>query len=85
MSGVSLQTAGTLYLCYSGDEITMLCGNVTSILVGGVVTVIVSLLTPCIKSGDVTTMALSDHPDEVWEKTRNIDNPLNPWAELYAK
>ena len=63
----------------------MLCGNLTSILVSGVVTVIISLLTPYIKCGDVTAMALSDHPDEVWENTRDIDNPLNPWVELYAK
>lgn len=55
---------------------SMLVGNLTSILVGGLVCVVVSLI-----NGHNKDL----HVDEVWEHTRDIDNPLSPWTELYAR
>ena len=57
---------------------TVLIGNVTSVVGGGLVCVIVSYVTTC-KS------AKKSNPDEVWEATLDIDNPLQPWAETYAR
>ena len=56
---------------------SMLAGNVAAILTGGVFTLVVSLVT-------------NRHFDpsmahEVWENTRDIDNPLSPWTEYYAR
>lgn len=55
----------------------MLCGNLVAILFSGVVTVVVSFVTNRYydKSQDA----------EIWENTRDIDNPLAPWTEVYAK
>ena len=55
----------------------MLVGNVASIILGGVVTVVVSL----------ATVKKMPHEETVatWEKTLRIDNPLYPWSELYSK
>jgi len=55
-------------------EVPSLTGNVVSLVGGGVVAVLVSLLSGRGK----------DNAD-LWEKTRDIDNPLSPWTELYAK
>jgi hypothetical protein len=55
----------------------MLVGNCLAIGVGGIVVVILTLL---------TTKPLNvDQTGEVWEKTRDIDSPLLPWTEIYAK
>ena len=29
--------------------------------------------------------ATDNRINEVWENTRDIDNPLSPWTELYAR
>lgn len=55
----------------------MLAGNLGAILSGGLITIIVSLFGSC------RNKATDAH--EVWEKTRNIDNPLSPWTEMYAR
>ena len=58
-----------------GKENAMFAGNLVAILSGGVITIVVSLITSC-KNVVQTT--------EIWENTRDIDNPLSPWTELYA-
>ncbi|KAL4238295.1 hypothetical protein ACF0H5_003007 [Mactra antiquata] len=55
-------------------EMPMLTGNVVSLVAGGVIAVVISLL----------SLGNKEDP-EVWEKTRDIDNPLSPWTELYEK
>ncbi|KAL4238792.1 hypothetical protein ACF0H5_003499 [Mactra antiquata] len=55
-------------------EVPSLTGNLVSLLSGGLISVIVSLFSGKNKEGT-----------EVWEKTRDIDNPLSPWTELYQK
>lgn len=59
-----------------GKENAMLAGNLVGILSSGIITPIVSILT----SQDGFQVA-----DNVWENTRDIDNPLSPWTERYAK
>lgn len=60
-----------------GKLISMLVGNVFSIGTGGILVVVFTLL---------TTQPLNvDQIGEVWEKTRDIDSPLMPWTEIYAK
>jgi hypothetical protein len=55
----------------------MLVGNVFSITTGGVLVVLLTL---------ITTKSLNvDQIGEIWEKTRDIDSPLLPWTEIYAK
>ncbi|KAK0061332.1 urea-proton symporter DUR3, partial [Biomphalaria pfeifferi] len=61
----------------TGKELAMLCGNLVAILGGGAITVILSFFS-------------SWHNDcsmgeEIWETTRDIDNPLSPWMEKYEK
>ena len=62
---------------YTGKEIPMLCGNLVGIVSGGVIAVILSLFT----NRNYST----EQGEECWEKTRDIDSPLLPWAEVYAK
>ena len=53
----------------------MLTGNIVSFSAGAVLSIVVSLL---------TRRAMT--PKEVeaeWEKTRDIDNPLSPWVQVY--
>ncbi|XP_060592204.1 uncharacterized protein LOC132746937 [Ruditapes philippinarum] len=53
-------------------ETPMLFGNLMSLIAGAVISVCVSLLSGKNKEGS-----------DIWEKTRDIDNPLSPWTELY--
>jgi hypothetical protein len=60
-----------------GKLISMLVGNVFSIGTGGILVVVLTL---------ITTKPLNvDQIGEVWEKTRDIDSPLLPWTEIYAR
>jgi len=52
----------------------MLVGNLVSILSGGTITIVISL----IKGKDQL-------PEDVWENTRDIDNPLRPWSDFYVR
>ncbi|BFZ23564.1 hypothetical protein BsWGS_26603 [Bradybaena similaris] len=61
----------------TGREVSMLAGNLAAILVGGVITVVVSLVKNI--GYDASKGA------EIWETTRDIDNPLSPWMEKYQK
>lgn len=63
-------------VAFSGKELPMLIGNLTSICVGGLVCVIVSLVQTKQRGGCLS--------NETWELTRDIDSPLSPWTELYA-
>lgn len=45
--------------------------------VGVVATVVMTYLT--------TKPLTEEEETEVWDKTRSIDNPLQPWPELYAE
>ena len=61
----------------SGELIPMLVGNCFSIGISGILVVILTF---------VTARPLNvDQMGEVWEKTRDIDSPLLPWTEIYAK
>ena len=53
----------------------MMAGNITAIFVGACAAIIVSLCT----RGRMT----AEEVEAEWEKTRDIDNPLNPWVEVY--
>lgn len=55
----------------------MLVGNVLSIGTGGILVVVFTFMT--------TKQLNVDQIGEVWEKTRDIDSPLMPWTEIYAK
>ena len=59
----------------TGQEYPMLTGNLTSLTVGAILVVAVSIFTR-------SSMTKKDGEEE-WEKTRNIDNPLSPWIENY--
>ncbi|GFR85860.1 urea-proton symporter DUR3-like [Elysia marginata] len=61
----------------TGQEVAMLCGNLVSILGGGIVTIVVTFLT----NKDFEP----GQGSEIWENTRDIDNPLSPWMEKYQK
>lgn len=69
----------------------MLVGNVISILSSGVITIAVTLVTDAVRrttSSDddvMTTGQYAHSSNDVWEKTRDIDNPLRPWSELFTK
>lgn len=79
ISGVSsaLIAASTLegglqeFLLNTAHEFTITVGCYTAFLVSLLVCLVVSLLTHSIKNG---RDALAE-----WEKTQQIDNPLNPW------
>ncbi|CAH1782806.1 unnamed protein product [Owenia fusiformis] len=64
------------FLKNTGRELVMFVGNCCSIGVGGIVCIVVSL---------VTGKSKSDKAYEEWEKTRNIENPLHPWSLKYAE
>ncbi len=57
------------------QDFPMLTGNLVSIIVGGVVAILVSLKT----RRRLTSVEI----EAEWEKTRNIDNPLYPWVQIY--
>ncbi|XP_074654736.1 uncharacterized protein LOC141908541 [Tubulanus polymorphus] len=65
------------FIANTGDQYSMLTGNIAAILTGGCLTVVVSLITN--RSYDACSGT------EIWENTRDIDNPLSPWTELYSK
>jgi len=52
----------------------MLVGNLVSILIGGSITVIMTLI-----------RGRDSSPDSIWENTRDIDNPLRPWSDFYVR
>ncbi|XP_052808027.1 uncharacterized protein LOC128236928 [Mya arenaria] len=60
------------------DNLTLntpsLAGNLVALVAGGLITCVVTCLSKVVKTDD-----------EVWEVTRDIDNPLSPWTELYQK
>ena len=57
----------------------MLCGNVSAVISGGFLTILVSITTDSQHKMD------DENIHEIWESTRDIDNPLSPWTELYAR
>jgi len=67
--------APSFFVKNTGREYPMLAGNITAIFVGALLAIVVSLIT-----------RRSMTPEEVeaeWEKTRDIDNPLSPWVQVY--
>ncbi|KAG1693505.1 Urea-proton symporter DUR3 [Nymphon striatum] len=72
---------GGLYPKYffinTGQQKSMFWGNIVAICSGGIITVVTSFITN--RQMDVY------HVSEIWENTRDIDNPLFPWTELYAR
>ena len=53
---------------------SMLIGNLVSILGGGAITIAMSL-----------AMGRDQPADDIWENTRDIDNPLRPWSDFYVR
>lgn len=53
----------------------MLIGNLVSIFSGGLIVLVVSLLTKSSMSEEEKALE--------WIKTHNIDNPLSPWVQTY--
>ena len=67
--------APSVFVKNTGQEYPMLAGNIAAILMGASLAVIVSLLTR-------RPMSQAEIEAE-WEKTRDIDNPLSPWVQVY--
>uniref|UniRef100_A0A1I8JJT3 Sodium:solute symporter n=2 Tax=Macrostomum lignano TaxID=282301 RepID=A0A1I8JJT3_9PLAT len=61
----------------SGENIPMLVGNVFSMVMGAIVTFISSLVHRRLRE-------CPPADESIWELTRDVDNPLSPWTELYA-
>ncbi|XP_070546656.1 uncharacterized protein [Ptychodera flava] len=68
---------GDMFLENTGKEVSMLVGNCVAIGSGAIITFIVTWAT----NYNLT----ATERKETWEKTLDIDNPLVPWAELYAR
>ncbi|XP_066270073.1 uncharacterized protein [Branchiostoma lanceolatum] len=66
---------GGNFIKNTGDQLSMIVGNLVSILSGGAVCACVSLA----GSFRAPSMEL----EEEWEKTRSLDNPLKPWGPTY--
>merc|ERR1712241_975878 len=67
--------AAEFFVKNTGEEYPMLAGNIGAIMIGALFSIVVSFM---------TRPAMT--PEEVeaeWEKTRDIDNPLNPWVQVY--
>jgi len=71
--GLSLKT----FVRNTGEEYPMLAGNIAAIMTGAMASLFVSLFT----RGPMTDQEV----EAEWEKTRDIDNPLNPWVEVYKE
>ena len=71
--GLSLKT----FVKNTGEEYPMLAGNIAAIMTGALASLFVSLCT----RGPMTEKEI----EAEWEKTRDIDNPLNPWVEVYKE
>ena len=67
--------APEVFIENTGKEFPMLIGNLVSFLGGAILSIIVSLFT---KGSMDSSMVNAE-----WEKTRDIDNPLNPWVLVY--
>ena len=59
----------------TGQEFPMLLGNCVAITFGAIFSILVSFCTrPHMTAEEV---------EAEWEITRNIDNPLSPWVQVY--
>ncbi|XP_046575767.1 uncharacterized protein LOC124283788 [Haliotis rubra] len=65
------------FLVNTSQNYSVVAGSSASFLVSLLVTIVLSLF----------THKISDETDEMteWEKLRDIDNPLNPWGELFKE
>ena len=59
----------------TGEEFPMLVGNCVAITFGAIFSILVSFCT--------RPRMTADEVEAEWEITRNIDNPLSPWVEVY--
>jgi len=59
----------------TGKEYPMLAGNISAIFVGAILAIFVSLCT--------RRSMTKEEVEAEWEKTRDIDNPLSPWVQVY--
>eukprot|EP00058_Branchiostoma_floridae_P025995 XP_002611485.1 hypothetical protein BRAFLDRAFT_63880 [Branchiostoma floridae] len=66
---------GGNFIKNSGDQVSMIVGNLVSILSGGAICAVVSI----VQSYDKT----EDELMREWDKTRSVDNPLKPWGPTY--
>ncbi len=63
------------FVANTGREMPMLAGNIVSFVNGALFSVVVSLLT--------RRRMTPEEVEAEWEKTRDIDNPLSPWVQVY--
>merc|ERR1740128_757328 len=59
----------------TGQEMPMLLGNIVSIGVGAVASIVVTFCTRWTMTAEME--------EAEWERTRDIDNPLSPWVQVY--
>merc|ERR1711997_1402396 len=59
----------------TGEQYPMMAGNIAAIFIGALASILVSLCT----RGRMS----QEEVEAEWEKTRDIDNPLNPWIQVY--
>ena len=67
--------AAEVFIKNTGEEYPMMAGNIGAILVGALFSIVISFTT----RPHMTT----EQVEAEWEKTRDIDNPLNPWVQVY--
>ncbi|XP_059096801.1 uncharacterized protein LOC131891278 isoform X2 [Tigriopus californicus] len=65
----------SVFVKNTGEEFPMLLGNMMSISCGALFAFVVSILT--------RKSMTSEEVEAEWEKTRDIDNPLSPWVQVY--
>ncbi|CAH1784663.1 unnamed protein product [Owenia fusiformis] len=66
------------FISNTGAETSMLVGNIVAIAGGAILTIVVTLVQ---NRGRIT----EEQEQMIWDSTRDIDNPLTPWTELYAR
>merc|ERR1711988_1447342 len=67
--------AAEFFVKNTGEEYPMLAGNIGAIMVGALFSIVVSFAT--------RPRMTPEEVEAEWEKTRDIDNPLNPWVQVY--
>merc|ERR1712226_1784232 len=67
--------AAEFFVKNTGEEYPMLAGNIGAIMVGALFSITVSFAT--------RPHMTPEQVEAEWEKTRDIDNPLNPWVQVY--
>ena len=65
-----------IFVFFLGEPFPLAVASACSLFSGGILCILVSF---------VLSFPRPTPSDETWECTRNIDNPLCPWSEIYAR